>query len=63
MERLGHVSAVYSLVYMNVACVAGSFLICPHKILSLHVRLFYYVGVISKASVDIYLKYFSGTFT
>ena len=32
-------SVVYSLVYMNVACVAGTYLIYPRKILSLHLKL------------------------
>jgi len=31
-------SVVYSLVYMNVAFVAGTFFIYPRKILSLHLK-------------------------
>jgi hypothetical protein len=32
-------SIVYSLIYMNVAFVAGTFLISPRKILSLHLKM------------------------
>jgi len=32
-------SVVYSLVYMNVAFVTGTFFIYPRKILSLHLKL------------------------
>jgi hypothetical protein len=32
-------SVVYSLIYMNVAFVAGTFFISPRKILSLHLKM------------------------